>query len=95
VDLAAKNNEAVETEGLAIDPPFCITQHPGFQAVCLNRWVIQMAWYQCKQQYRDSAQGSWRGGALSILVVKTVRVLLPSCAIPLALFAALGHTSLP
>ena len=38
--LAAKNNEAVETEGLA-NPPFCITQHPGFQAVF--RCVLQMA----------------------------------------------------
>ena len=24
-------------------PPPCITQHPGFQAVCLNRWVLQAA----------------------------------------------------
>ena len=38
--LAAKNNEAVETEGLA-NPPFCIMQHPGFQAVF--RCVLQMA----------------------------------------------------
>ena len=40
VALAAKNNEAVETEGLG-HPPFCIMQHPGFQAVF--RWVLQMA----------------------------------------------------
>ena len=27
--VVAKNNEAVEAEGLA-EPPVCITQHPGF-----------------------------------------------------------------
>nr|CAB3264614.1 P2X purinoceptor 7-like [Phallusia mammillata] len=24
----------------------CITDHPGFQAVCLNHWVLQVAYYQ-------------------------------------------------
>ena len=39
----SKNNEAVEAaEGLA-EPPLCITQHPGFHAVCLNHWVLQTA----------------------------------------------------
>ena len=52
VAVVAKNNEAVEAEALA-NPPVCITQHPGFQAVCLNRWALQTAWYRCKQQYRD------------------------------------------
>ena len=52
----AKNNEEVEAEGLA-EPPVCITQQPGFHAVCLNRWVLQTAWYQYKQQYRDPYEG--------------------------------------
>ena len=43
VAMIAKNNEAVEGEALA-NPPVCITQHPGFQAVCLNRWALQTAW---------------------------------------------------
>ena len=34
-----KNIEAV-TSGECEDPPQCITQHPGFHAVCLNRWVL-------------------------------------------------------
>ena len=29
----------------------CITEHEGFDAVCLNRWVLQTAYYQYKQQY--------------------------------------------
>ena len=30
----------------------CITEHEGFSAVCLNRWVLQTAYYfQYRQQY--------------------------------------------
>ena len=29
----------------------CVTEHEGFDAVCLNRWVLQTAYYQYKQQY--------------------------------------------
>ena len=54
--VLAKNNEAVEAEGLD-ESPVCITQHPGFSAVCLNRWVLQMAWFQYKQQYADAYEG--------------------------------------
>lgn len=43
--VVAKNNEAIEAEGLA-EPLVCITQDPGLQAVCLNHWVLQTAWYQ-------------------------------------------------
>ena len=25
----------------------CITQHPGFNSVCLNIWVLQSAYYIC------------------------------------------------
>ena len=89
--VVAKNNEAVEAEGLA-EPPVCITQHPGFEAVCLNRWVLQTAWYQYKQQYHDSYEGPahkqnrhiayrqltrWCWGILG----KQIRVFLPSCAV--------------
>ena len=50
------NNEAIEVEGLA-EPQVCIIQHHGFQAVCLNRWVLQTAWYQYRQQYKDPYEG--------------------------------------
>ena len=29
----------------------CITEHEGFNAVCLNIWVLQTAFFQYKQQY--------------------------------------------
>ena len=29
----------------------CITQHSGFEAVCLNVWVLQTAYYQYRQHY--------------------------------------------
>ena len=29
----------------------CITEHPGFHAVCLSIWVLQVAYYQYRQQY--------------------------------------------
>ena len=28
----------------------CISDHPGFAAVCLNKWGIQVAYYQHKQE---------------------------------------------
>ena len=89
--VVAKNNEAVEAEGLA-EPSVCITQHPGFHAVCLNRWVLQTAWYQYKQQYQDSYEGPYHKQNRHIayrqlarwcwgLLGKEVRVVLPSCAV--------------
>ena len=74
-------------------PPNCITQHPGFAAVCLNKWVLRTAWHQYKQQYQESYEGPehkqfrhiayrqlarWCWGYLG----KEVRVVLPSCAVP-------------
>ena len=34
-------NEVAQVEQLEI--PGCITDNPGFQAVCLNQWVLQAA----------------------------------------------------
>ena len=40
IDVVKKKNiEAVEVEQLE-EPPGCIVYHPGFQAVCLNVWVL-------------------------------------------------------
>ena len=55
-EIVKKNTEAVEMGDCQV-PPSCITQHPGFQAVCLNRWVLQCAWYQYRQQYSKSYNG--------------------------------------
>ena len=45
--------EAFEVENME-EPPKCIVEHPGFQAVCLNYWVLRAAW-QYKQQRGASA----------------------------------------
>lgn len=33
----------------------CITQHPGFEGVCLNEWVLEMCYYSYRQQYGGGA----------------------------------------
>ena len=79
-------------EGEAAEAPQCITDHPGFLAVCTNKYVLRTAWFQYKQQYKDSYEGPehkqlrhiayrqlarWGWGVLG----KEVRVVLPSCAV--------------
>ena len=51
-----KNIEAV-TSGKIQEEPTGITQHPGFHPVCINRWVLQTAWFQYKQQYKHPYDG--------------------------------------
>ncbi|XP_061192987.1 P2X purinoceptor 7-like [Saccostrea echinata] len=66
----------------------CITSHPGFHPACLNLYVLQIAYYQYRQQYNESIPDSseytayrqlarWAWGYLG----KKVRVVLPSCAV--------------
>ena len=70
--------------------PSCIIQHPGFEAVCLNQWVLQTAWFQYRYgepydgpedklyrhiAYRQLARWCWG------IVGKEIRVVLPSCAV--------------
>ena len=73
--------------------PTCITLHPGFRAVCLNRYVLRTAWYQYRQQYGTNGHEGpehkqnrhiaylqlvrWCWGILG----KEIRVVLPSCAL--------------
>ena len=86
-----KNIKAV-TSGECQEKPTCITQHPGFHPVCINRWVLQTAWFQYKQQYKHPYEGPehklfrhiayrqlarWCWGILG----KEIRVVLPSCAV--------------
>ena len=33
----------------------CITMHPGFDAVCLNIYVLQTAYHQYRYHYNNSA----------------------------------------
>ena len=96
--IVHKNNEVFLEENPPQNPPNlrsyrCITDNPGFQAVCLNRWVLQVAWFQYKQQYGNTAYEGpehkilrhtayrqlvrWCWGVLG----KDIRVVLPSCAV--------------
>ena len=43
-----ENEEVAQVEQIKI--PGCITDNPGFQAVCLNQWVLQAAWNQYRQE---------------------------------------------
>ena len=93
-EIEAVNNKLIEavTSGECEEKPSCITQHPGFHPVCINRWVLQTAWYQYKQQYKHPYDGRedklfghiayrqltrWCWGILG----KEIRVVLPSCAV--------------
>ena len=91
-EVQAKLLEAVEVEALE-SPPSCITNHPGFLAVCINVYVLQTAWYQYKQQYGADGHERpiykrnrhiayrqfvrWCWGFLG----REIRVVLPSCAV--------------
>ena len=71
----------------------CITNSPGFGTVCLDRWVLQAAWYHFKQQYGNNAYEGpehiiFRHVAYCELVQwcwrvvgRQVQVLLPSCTV--------------
>ena len=52
--VANKNQEVVQYIKPTM-PYSCITNNPGFGTVCLDRWVLQAAWYQFKQQYGNNA----------------------------------------
>ena len=86
----------IEQDNEKIKPaqPFtCITDNPGFHAVCLDIWVLQAAWFGYKQQYGSRAYEGpehkvnrniayrqlvrWCWGVIG----KEIRVVLPSCAV--------------
>ena len=54
------NNKLIKAVsfGECEEQPKYITQHPGFHPVCINRWVLQTAWYHYKQQYKDLYDGA-------------------------------------
>lgn len=73
-------------------PYRCITEHPGFQSVCLDVHVLQTAWSQYKQQYDEPYEGpqhkmfrhiSYRQFARWIwgFLGRHLRIVLPSCAV--------------
>jgi hypothetical protein len=52
--VANKNQEVMEYTKPTL-PYNCITDNPGFHTVCLDRWVLQAAWLDYKQQYGSTA----------------------------------------
>ena len=69
----------------------CITQHPGFEPVCLNTYVLETAYHQYKQQYKalqKPVHEKYRYIAYRQFVRwcweflgKNIRVPLPSCVV--------------
>ena len=57
IEAVQNNNIEAVTSGEYEEQPQCITQDPGFHAVSTNRWVLQVAWYQYKQQYKAAYDG--------------------------------------
>ena len=41
----------VKIDDLGSSSIVCITDHPGFNSVCLDVWVLQAAYFQYKQEY--------------------------------------------
>ena len=90
-EMISLNEEAVILEKLK-DPLVCMTDNPGFWAVCLNLWVLRTAWYQYKQQYDNSYEGPEHQKNRHLayrqlarlgwgILGRHVRVVLPSCAV--------------
>ena len=52
--VANKNQEVMEYTKPTL-PCDCITDTPGFHTVCFDRWVLQAAWLDFKQQYGSTA----------------------------------------
>jgi len=70
----------------------CITDHKGFQSVCLYPFVLQVAWQGYNQHYENGYEGpthkKYRHIAYSQCVKwtcgcfgKQIRVVIPSCAV--------------
>ena len=90
--VANKNEEVFEHVKPSV-PYNGITDKPGFHTICLDRWVLQAAWFQYRQQYENKAYEGpehkiYRHAAYRQLVRrywgvvgKEIRVVLPSCAV--------------
>ena len=52
--VANKNQEVMEYIKPTL-PYDCITGNPGFHTVCKDRWVLQAAWLDFKQQHGSTA----------------------------------------
>ena len=48
IKICEKKQKVSEVENLKLR---CITDNPGFKVLCLNRWELEAAWFQYRQQY--------------------------------------------
>ena len=87
-----KNDEVFEFVKPS-QPYTCVTDNPGFHTGCLDRWALQIAWLQYKQEYgRRACEGPehkvnrhvayrqfvrWCWGVIG----RDIRVVMPSCAV--------------
>ena len=87
----AINQESAEFKEIAT--PECVTDNPVFQNLCLDFWVLKLAWSQYRQQYgakafegpdhkkhRHVAYRQFVRWCWDILG-KEIRVPLPSCVV--------------
>lgn len=51
--VCCKELERVATLMEEEDVQTCITDHPGFQSVCLDPWVLRTAYYAYRQQHGE------------------------------------------
>ena len=91
-----KNIEAAMDgpDGTSNKAPTCVTEHPGFLAVCTNKWVLRTACYQYIQQYKGDAYRNKEEHKVNRHIAyrqftrwcwgilgKEIRVVLPSCVV--------------
>ena len=93
IELVVYKNDKVFLHEKPPTPYRCVTDKPGFHTVCLNRWVLQVAWLQYKQEHGSRAYQSpkhwifWHVTYSQLVrwcwevIGKDVRVVLPSCAV--------------
>ena len=91
-EVLNKNEEVSQWENRP-ETYACVTDNPGFQSVCLNPWVLQVAWFQYRQQFGNQAYEGrehkihrhvayrqlvrWCWGVMG----REIRVVLPSCGV--------------
>ena len=69
--------KCIDALTLANSEQLCITNHPGFNAICLNRWALELA----SDNYRTRGGLKYRQGDRSVLF-QIFRLLLNRCFTP-------------
>ena len=64
-------DEIMEKMSELSNPVGCITLHPGFSTVCLDVWVLQVAYFQYQQQYGRLRLSAYRPNHIPFYSFKT------------------------